>query len=59
MLVVALTLLWVFYATIPDYGKKSVKDFINYKYPNAVFAETEVMCYAGFMLNEELLLKSN
>lgn len=31
-----------FYATIPDYGKRSVRQFIEYKFPNAHFAVTQV-----------------
>lgn len=30
------------HATIPDYGKRSVRQFIEYKFPNAHFAVTQV-----------------
>lgn len=29
-------------ATIPDYGKRSVRHYIDYKFPSAVFAITKV-----------------
>jgi hypothetical protein len=32
----------VLYATIPDYGKRSVRHYIDYKFPSAVFAITDV-----------------
>ena len=32
----------IVYATIPDYGKRSVRHYIGYKFPSAVFAITEV-----------------
>uniref|UniRef100_A0AAV1T5I5 ATP-dependent RNA helicase n=1 Tax=Peronospora matthiolae TaxID=2874970 RepID=A0AAV1T5I5_9STRA len=31
----------IVYATIPDYGKRSVRHYIDYKFPSAVFAITE------------------
>lgn len=44
-LTVCVLCLLILHATIPDYGKRSVRQFIEYKFPNAHFAVTQVRLF--------------